>query len=156
MLYQRYIFEMTNHHRLDILRFPAMKINLALSLNLILIITLCSCIKPKGIWEDNINLSVKTVEFSALSDSVVISTLGTSWYVSDVSVDNAWFYDFRDVNLQADSYVIKQDCFIVERRNKNKLFIKLEANPGNIQRIITVGVVAGDYGDRVTIIQKAK
>ena len=60
------------------------------------------------------------------------------------------------VDLQADNYIIKQDCFVVERRDKNTLFIKAEANPNNVKRIISVGLEAGDYFDRVTVTQKAK
>ena len=126
------------------------------SLNSILIITLYSCTKPKGIWEDNIRLSTKTVEFSASGDSVTIKTGGSSWLISDVSVDNKWYYDFTNVNLQDESYSIKQDCFNVEHRDKNTLFIKVEENPNNVKRVITVGLAAGDYFDRVTVTQKSK
>jgi len=133
-----------------------MKNKLILSLVIILILTIYSCIKPKGIWEDNIKLSTKSVEFRASSDSVLISTIGTTWNISAVSVNNIWFYDFQNINFQADSYIIKQDCFVVERRNKNTLFIKVDANPLNVKRIITVGLQAGDYGDGVTITQNAK
>lgn len=119
-------------------------------------ITLYSCTKPKGIWEDNIHLSTKTVEFSASGDSVTIKTGGSSWLISDVSVDNKWYYDFTNVNLQDESYSIKQDCFNVEHRDKNTLFIKVEENTNNVKRIITVGLAAGDYFDRVTVTQKSK
>jgi hypothetical protein len=42
----------------------------------------------------------------------------------------------------------------VERRDKTKLFIKVDENPANVQRLITVGLEAGDYFDKVTITQK--
>jgi hypothetical protein len=87
---------------------------------------------------------------------VTIKTGGSGWWVSDVSVNSDWFYGFKDINLEADSYTIQQDCFVVERRDKNTLFIKVDENPLNVQRIITVGLEAGDYFDRVTITQKPK
>lgn len=126
------------------------------SLMIILITILCSCTKPKGIWDDNIHLSTKTVEFNASGDSVTIKTGGTWWWISDISVDSIWYYGFSGVDLQSDSYIIKQDCFYVERRDKNTLFIKVTANPNNVKRIITVGLEAGDYFDRVRVTQKPK
>ncbi len=136
-----------------------MKRILHFNLLIVLVITFCSCadvIHKDGDWDDNIKLSVRAVEFSALSDSVTITTGGSSWWINDVSVNNDWFYDFKGISFEADRYVIKQDCFIVEHRDKNTLFIKVEANPLNVQRVITVGLEAGDYFDRVRITQKPK
>ena len=120
-------------------------------------ITIYSCSEKKeGDWDDNIKLSTKAIEFSALSDSVTIKTGDSGWWISDISVNSNYFYNFNGINLESDSYVIKQDCFVVERRDKNTLFIKVTENTLNIQRIITVGLQAGDYFDRVTITQKPK
>jgi len=126
------------------------------TLSVIFIGTLFSCDRKEGDWDDNIKLSTKSVEFSALSDSVTITTGGSWWWVSDVSVNNEWFFDFRDVDLESDHYVIKQDCFVVERRDKNTLFIKVDENPLSVARVITVCLEAGDYFDRVTITQKPR
>jgi hypothetical protein len=60
------------------------------------------------------------------------------------------------VNLESDHYSIKQACFNVKRIDSHTLFIKVEANPKNVKRIITVGLQAGDYFDGVTITQLAK
>ncbi|MBP8945629.1 MAG: BACON domain-containing protein [Paludibacteraceae bacterium] len=134
-----------------------MKRILSITLLIVSFITIYSCSEKKvGDWDDNIKLSTKAVEFSALSDSVTIKIGGSGWWVSDVSVNSDWFYGFKDINLEADSYTIQQDCFVVERRDKNTLFIKVDENPLNVQRIITVGLEAGDYFDRVTITQKPK
>ena len=57
--------------------------------------------------------------------------------------------------MLADKYSIKKDCFLVERRDKNTLFVRVDANPLNVIRTITIGFEAGDYFDRVTITQKA-
>jgi hypothetical protein len=132
-----------------------MKGKILLSLIVILTSTLYSCTKPKGIWDDNIHLSTKTAEFSASGDSVIIKTVGSSWWISDISVQGVWYFSFPGVNLQADSYSIKQDCLTIEHRDKNTLFIKAEANPDTVKRIITVGLSAGDYHDRVIITQKS-
>ena len=134
-----------------------MKKTFCFTLMIVFIIAFYSCSKPKGDWPDNIGLSTKVVEFNAQSDSVTITTFGSSWWIGDVSVNSDWYYNFNlEVNLETDSYIIKHDCFTVERRDKHKLLIKVDENPLNIQRIITVGLQAGDYFDRVTITQKPK
>lgn len=135
-----------------------MKIFFRINLVLACVLALYSCSERRaldGDWDDCIHLSVKSVEFSSLADSVTITTGGSWWWITDVTVNDNNFFGFTDVNPEADSYVIKQDCFIVERRNKNTLVIKVEANPLNEQRIISVGLEAGDYFDRVIITQRA-
>lgn len=99
-------------------------------------------------------MSTKTVELKATGDSVTMKTEGNWWWVTDISVDSKSYAGFAGVDLQADNYKIKQDCFVVERRDKNTLFIKVEANPNKVKRIITVGLEAGDYFDRVTVTQR--
>jgi hypothetical protein len=136
-----------------------MKRILNLILLIIIALTLYTCSKinhrKDGDWDDNIHLSDKTVVFKATSDSVIIKTEGSWWWVCNISVDNKYYYGFEGIDLQADNYIIKQDCFVVERRDKNTLFIKAEANPNNAKRVIIVGLEAGDYFDRVTVTQNA-
>ena len=118
-----------------------------------------SCSNKKeldGKWDDNIKLSTKTVDFNANTDSVIIKTGGSSWWILDISVDGKYYYGFVGVNLNADHYSIKQDCFVVDRRDKNTLFIKVQENPLSAKRIITIGLEAGDYFDRVFVTQAAK
>jgi hypothetical protein len=109
-----------------------------------------------GDWEDNIKLSVKEVEFSSAGDSVTIKTGGSWWNIGGILVDSTNYYDFPGIDRQAVSYTLKKDCFIVQRRDNHTLFIKAEANPNSAKRIISVDLDAGDYGDKVTITQKAK
>lgn len=133
-----------------------MKSYLILSLA-VLSITLFSCTENKkdGDWDDNIKLSLKSAEFNAEGDSVLITTKGDWWWVDFISVNDRKFYDFSNINLESENYTIKQDCFIVERRKKNTLVIKLDANPLNTNRIVVVGLEAGDYFDNVKITQKS-
>ena len=137
-----------------------MKRNFNVNLAIIFAITLFSCSKGNqrldGDWDDNIHLSAKTVELKATSDSVTIKTEGSWWWVCDISVDSKSYYGFERDYLQADYYKIKEDYVVVEKRDKNTLFVYVEANPNNVKRIISVGLQAGDYFDRVTITQKPK
>jgi hypothetical protein len=121
-----------------------------------LAISSCSDTRKDGDWDDVIKLSSKSVELSALADSVTIKTGGSWWWVTNVSVDGKYYNGFAGVDLLSDSYSIRQDCFVVERRDKNTLFIKVEANPNSVKRTITVGLEAGDYFDGVVVTQKAK
>jgi hypothetical protein len=136
-----------------------MKRNLNINLVIIFVIMLISCSKTNerklGDWDDNIHLSTRVAEFSASGDSITIKTEGSWWWITGISVDTT-HYGFNAIDLQAYSYSIKQDCFNIIRRDKNTLFIKIEANPKNVKRIITVGFEAGDYFDYVTITQKSK
>ena len=134
-----------------------MKKILILSLFIISAVTLYSYINiiEIGKWEDNIHLSAKEFTFNASGDSAIIKTEGTSWWLSDISVDTSYYYGFSDVNMLADKYSIKKDCIFVERRDKKTFFVRVDANPLNVKRIITIGFEAGDYFDRVTITQKS-
>ena len=134
-----------------------MKKIIILSLFVILAVAICSCINniDKGKWDDNIHLSAREFTFNASGDSAIIYTEGTSWWISDIAVDTTYYYGFTDINMQSDKYSIKKDCFYVEHRDKKTLFVKINANPFNVKRIITIGFEAGDYFDRITITQKS-
>ena len=109
-----------------------------------------------GLWKDNIKLSTRSAVFNGNGDSILITTKGGGWWISSISVDGKNYANFPGVNILSDSYVIKEDCFVVERREKYTLFIKLDENPLNINRIVNVILEAGDYHDGVRITQKPK
>ncbi len=136
-----------------------MKKLLCANLIIAFVITVYSCSDNKsnlGEWDDCIKLSTKDVEFNSLENSVIVKTGGTGWWVTHVSVNNDCFYSFGNVNPRSDKFLIELDCFVVERRDKNTLYIKLNENPLNVERIITVGLEAGDYFDRIKITQNPK
>jgi len=133
-----------------------MKRILQLSLCFISVFIFLSCIIYQNKWKDNIHLSVRSADFNSSGDSVIIKTGGSSWWISHISVDSVCYSNFPGVDLLSDKYLIKQDCFIIERRDKNTLFVEVEANPLPVKRIIIVGFEAGDYFDRVTVTQKSQ
>lgn len=133
-----------------------MRRNLNFGLLIVLLNIFYSCSRMDGDWDDNIKLSIKNVEFSALGDSVIVTTEGSWWWINNISVNDKYFYVPNDSICELDSYLIKHDCFIVERRDKHTLFIKVDENPLNEKRIISVELEAGDYFDRVRITQNAK
>lgn len=119
------------------------------------ILTSCEKDTPIGIWDDNIKLSTKNASFHAAADCVIISTEGTWWWVTDISVGDSIFSDFRDVNLESDHYLIEREGVVVERRNSTTLFIKADANTSGAERTIKIGLEAGDYFDGIVITQAA-
>jgi hypothetical protein len=52
-------------------------------LNIIIITSSCIRIRKDGDWDDNIKLSVRTDEFTAVADSVIITTKGSWWWISE-------------------------------------------------------------------------
>jgi hypothetical protein len=106
---------------------------------------------------DIIKLSTKNVEFDATADSVVITTEGNWWWIDDIFFnDSSYSFFDENINLESDSYIIIGDNFIVERRDRNALFIKLDENITGKERELIIGLQAGDYFDYVIIKQSAK
>jgi len=110
---------------------------------------------PIGQWGDIIKLSTKNVEFDANANSVTITTEGDWWWVTGVTVNDERFEVSDNINVESDHYIIQQDCFTVERKDKNTLYIEIDENPSNAERIIVVGLEAGDYFDGVKITQSS-
>jgi hypothetical protein len=114
------------------------------------------CLSSCGLWKDNIKLSTRSAVFNGNGDSILITTKGGGWWISSISVDDKNYAHFPGVDILSDNYVIKEDCFVFERREKYTLFIKLDENPLNVNRIVIVVLQAGDYHDGVKITQKPK
>jgi len=121
--------------------------------SIVLFITVSLIISACGRWSDNIKLSTKSAIFNSNGDSIIVTTGGDWWWLTDVAVDARKYSNFGDVDVFADSYLVKLDCFIFERRDKNTIFIKLDPNLTGLKRTITFYLQAGDYFDRITIIQ---
>lgn len=114
--------------------------------------------EPIGLWGDVIKLSAKYADFSADADSAIITTEGDWWWVQGISINDSSYTSFRmgEVDMESEHYVITEDCFIVERRDKNTLFIQLNENLTGEVRRMTITLEAGDYFDYVGITQAAK
>jgi hypothetical protein len=125
----------------------------------ILILVACSDIhqeEPDGKWDDNIKLSQKEAEFEYTTDSVTITTEGTGWWLSNVSFnDSVYVYNPDSINIFASSFSIKDDCFVIEKRNNTTLFIRLNENNSDEERVLGITLQSGNYFDYVTVRQKA-
>ena len=111
-----------------------------------------------GKWDDIIKLSTKKVEFGAEADSVIIKTEGDWWWITHIKLnDSLYSYDGSDsIDLGSDHYKIIEDDFVVERRDKNTLFVKLTDNLMGAERKMVISLEAGDYFDGIVITQKGK
>lgn len=110
-----------------------------------------------GNWSDNIKLTKTMVEFNAEGDSVTIQTGGSGWWINNISVNGKFFHDKNHLSQDTvDFYRFRQDCFTVERRTRNHLFIKLDENTSTKPRDVYVHLQAGNYFSGVRVIQKAK
>lgn len=111
---------------------------------------------PIGIWDDNIKLSTRNAEFTAKADSTIITTEGNWWWIDSVNVNEESdfnFYNNADIDLESDNYSITEDCFLIERRDQNTLFIKIDQNTTSKERIVKINLQAGNYFDGITITQ---
>lgn len=132
---------------------------LALGLFIGLIIVVSSCSDKNrldGDWDDCIKLSAKDVDIAAIADSVIIKTEGTGWWITDVGIDDDIYHDFEDIDVMSDKYAIEIGDIVVKRRDKKTLVIVVNDNPFDSERVINIGLEAGDYFDNVTVTQKAK
>ena len=123
---------------------------------LTLIITSCADTKKEeliGSWDDNIKLSTKIVEFDARQNSITITTEGDSWWLSDVQVNDEVYFLPEDINRLSESYFFKKDCFIIEKKDNNTLYIEIDENLSNSERTIIIWVQAGNYFDHIIIKQ---
>ncbi len=111
--------------------------------------------EPIGYADDTIKLSIKNVDFTAQVDSITITTEGNWWWINEISFeDSTYIYSNRDdINLESDSYSIKEEHFVVERRDKNTLFVKITENDTRKERQMNITLQAGNYFDYVLIKQ---
>ena len=134
-----------------------MKGKLILQIISILFLSLLSCESnnPDGKWEDNIKLSTKKVSFSAQSDSVIITTEGTSWWINGIGLNDDWSYDISGIDTIRDNFLIEEPEFTIERKNAKEIHISMTENQSVIERTLTIGLQAGNYSDGIKIIQAA-
>jgi len=113
---------------------------------------LFSCTDPVGFQDKTINLSQDEVSFNSSADSIRITTEGTSWWISNVSLDDI-LVDIDDVNTTSSTFEIIQDEFTITRQSTTELFITMTENPSTQQRVLDIFLSEGNTGDLLTIEQ---
>jgi hypothetical protein len=116
----------------------------------------CSKNDKAGDWDDNIGLSTKSLEFDASADSAIVTTKGSGWWITDISVEDNMTYFFEEYYTKINNYTIQLNCFKISRRGPNTIYIEMKDNLSGAERKVTLGLQAGDYFDRVVVTQKAE
>lgn len=136
-----------------------MKTQLFLGLLLVAIISsISSCMqdgKRIGEWNDSIKLSTNTASLSASSDSIVITTKGTWWWVNDILV-NGNYLVFNPADTEKQNFEIQGDWFTIERCDNQKLIVRVDENESDEDRNIKITLEAGDYFDSIDVHQLAR
>lgn len=105
-----------------------------------------------GKWNDIIKLSQKEALISAEKDSILITTQGEWWWITSISINDS-AYDFHEVNTTGNNFTIKGKDFKIERKNKTEIYILMFKNETGAERILKIGLEAGDYFDRIIVNQ---
>ncbi len=111
-----------------------------------------SCSEEDGKWDDNIKLSKKEATFDVLKDSTTFTTEGEGWWISGVSLNNIQV-DLENINTTEDNFEIINEDFFIRRNSKTELFVRMEENATDEDRILQIGLQSGNYFDGVTITQ---
>ena len=120
------------------------------------ILTIYSCSNSEdGKWDDNIKLSQKVVSFTAEQNSMVVTTQGTWWWINGIGLNDDWNYDLNQIDTTKDNFVIEEADFKIERTNTTEIHISMKPNQTGLERVVLIGLQAGNYGDGIKVIQAA-
>ena len=126
-----------------------------IGLLIIIILSFSSCEseRPIGLWDDNIKLSEKEAQFSSDKNSIVINTEGEWWWIHEISLNGNSSFDLNGIDTAANNFIIEETEFKIERKNTTEIHIEMTKNETNSERILFIGLEAGNYFDGIKIIQ---
>lgn len=114
----------------------------------------CSDSGKIGLWDDNIELSQKEVQFTSSENSIVITTGKDGWWINGVSLDGN--NDYEPLENVEGGFLVEEEEFLVERTGAKEIYIEMSANSTGSERVFIVGLQNGNYFDGVKITQAAK
>ncbi|WP_319482229.1 hypothetical protein [uncultured Draconibacterium sp.] len=125
---------------------------------LLSLFTILSCSKDKdspiGIWDDNIKLSQKEVEFDASENSVTITTEGDWWWIVSIKFNDEYL-NLEDQDTFSNNFTIEEPEFTIERKNITEIYITMSENTDDTDRELLIELEAGDYFDHIKVTQSA-
>lgn len=132
--------------------------NITLGILFSFIVIFSSCKKEPliGKWDDIIKLSSKEASISYEEHNLKFLTEGTWWWINSIALDDDWTYDFSDVNTTQDKFLLEFDEFTIVRKNATELLVYLRENKSDSERVLKIGLQAGDYFDSINITQAGK
>jgi hypothetical protein len=108
-----------------------------------------------GDWDDNIKLSQKEAKLTAENDSIVITTEGEWWWIDNISLNGESNFDLSGIDTTTKNFIIDETEFKIERKNTTEIHVEMTKNQTGSERILIIGLEAGDYFDRIIITQSA-
>ena len=114
----------------------------------------CSKDTPIGLWDDNIKLSQKEVEFDAKENTIVITTERAWWWIDEIHF-NGSYINYEDLDTTLDDFIIEEPEFKIERKNATEIHISMSENLSDNERVLIIGLEAGDYFDGIRVTQSA-
>ena len=105
-----------------------------------------------GFGEDTIKFSEKEVQVPASQSSYLITTQGTFWWISELYLAGNQI-DYSSVDTSRGDFLIDNPEFSIERDNSTQINIQLNTNTTGVQRELLIYLQAGNYGDRIRVVQ---
>lgn len=111
--------------------------------------------------EDVIGLSTRSTSFGSDAQSITITTKGDEWWIRSVRLivgkdTSAFDFEKSNINVLSDSYQIKTDNYLIDKKNPKTLSISMEENPSSLDRYLYIGLFQDNYVDNITITQSGK
>ena len=117
-------------------------------------IALFSCERADGIWDDNIKLSTKELILESPQSSSTITTQSTNWWLDGISLDGN-NVDLSSIDKLSKNFTLINPEFQIERKEDGKkIFIIMNKNSSNADRILIVSLQNGNYFDRIKVTQR--
>lgn len=112
----------------------------------------CNKEQPDGKWKDRIKLSVKTINFDSAASTATVTTQSKGWWLNHIGF-NGEKVDISNIENTAQDFVVQKPEFTVERKDGTKIIISMSHNDSGSERVLTIGLQAGDYFDGIKATQ---
>ena len=108
-----------------------------------------------GFGKDTIKLSEKEVQLPASQSTYIITTQGTFWWINELYLAGNQI-DYSSVDTTRGNFLIDNPEFSIERINSTQINIQLSTNTSGVQRELLIYLQAGNYGDRIKVVQSGQ
>lgn len=92
---------------------------------------------------------------TAEQNSIVITTKGEWWWIHGISMNKSINFDISGIDTTSKNFVIDETEFRIERKNSTEIHIEMAKNQTGAERVLYIGLEAGDYFDGIKITQSA-
>ena len=82
--------------------------------------------------------------------NIEILTIGTGWWIGEVSI-NGESFDLEGIDTTNENFIIIQTEFTIERKNSTEVYISMQQNQSETERVLLTGLQAGTYFDEIKV-----